>query len=95
MAKRRGSNWASLSSICNTSSATPAPRPFKNAIGGFFHFGQGIGDRDAAHGSSYALRLHAGLVSAVEREPVLLTVVAEEVLEAADGRLWAGYRAEG
>lgn len=52
-------------------------------------------DRDAAHGSSYALRLHAGLVSAVDRDPVLLTVVAEEILEAAGGRLWAGYRAEG
>jgi predicted nucleotidyltransferase len=52
-------------------------------------------DHDAAHGSSYALRLHAGLVAAVERDPVLLTVVVEEVLEAAGGRLWAGYRAEG
>jgi GNAT superfamily N-acetyltransferase len=52
-------------------------------------------DFDAAHGSSYALRLHAGLVSAAERDPVLLAVVAEEILDAAGGRLWAGYRAEG
>ena len=50
---------------------------------------------DAAHGTSYALRLHAGLVAAVERDPMLLTVVAEEILEGAGGRLWAGYRAEG
>jgi predicted nucleotidyltransferase len=50
---------------------------------------------DAAHRTSYALRLHAALVSAVERDPVLLTVVAEEILERAGGRLWAGYRAEG
>jgi predicted nucleotidyltransferase len=50
---------------------------------------------DAAHGTSYALRLHAALVSAVERDPVLLTVVAEEILEAAGGRLWAGYRVDG
>ena len=50
---------------------------------------------DAAHGTSYALRLHAALVSAVERDPVLLTVVAEEILDAAGGRLWAGYRAGG
>lgn len=52
-------------------------------------------ERDAAHGTSYALRLHAALVSAIERDPVLLTVVAEEILEAAGGRLWAGYRVEG
>jgi hypothetical protein len=52
-------------------------------------------DHDAAHGTSYALRLHAALVSAVERDPVLLTVVAEEILEEAGGRLWAGYRVEG
>ena len=52
-------------------------------------------ERDAIHGTSYALRLHAGLVSAVERDPVLLTVVAEEILEAAGGRLFAGYRLEG
>jgi len=52
-------------------------------------------DHDAAHGTSYALRLHAGLAAAVERDPVLLTVVAEEILEAAGGRLWAGYRVEG
>jgi predicted nucleotidyltransferase len=52
-------------------------------------------ERDEAHGSSYALRLHAGLVAAVEGDPVLLTVVAEEILEAAGGPLWAGYRAEG
>jgi hypothetical protein len=50
---------------------------------------------DAAHATSYALRLHAALVSAVERDPVLLTVVAEEILEVAGGRLWAGYRAGG
>jgi hypothetical protein len=52
-------------------------------------------ERDAAHGTAYALRLHAALVSAVERDPVLLTVVAEEILEEAGGRLWAGYRVEG
>jgi predicted nucleotidyltransferase len=50
---------------------------------------------DEAHGSSYALRLHAGLVAAVERDPVLLMVVAEEILEAAGGPLWEGYRADG
>ena len=50
---------------------------------------------DAAHGTSYALRLHAGLAAAVERDPVLLTVVAEEILEATGGRLWAGYRVDG
>jgi predicted nucleotidyltransferase len=52
-------------------------------------------DFDAAHGTSYALRLHAGLEAAVEGDPVLLTVVAEEILDDAGGRLWAGYRAEG
>ena len=52
-------------------------------------------ERDEAHGSAYALRLHAGLVAAVEGDPVLLTVVAEEILEAAGGPLWAGYRADG
>jgi GNAT superfamily N-acetyltransferase len=50
---------------------------------------------DAAHGTSYALRLHAGLAAAVDRDPVLLAVVVEEILDAAGGRLWAGYRAEG
>ena len=50
---------------------------------------------DAAHRTSYTLRLHAALVSAVERDPVLLTVVAEEILERAGGRLWAGFRVEG
>jgi hypothetical protein len=39
--------------------------------------------------------LHAGLAAAVERDAVLLAVVAEEILDAAGGRLWAGYRAEG
>jgi predicted nucleotidyltransferase len=52
-------------------------------------------EHDAAHGTSYALRLHAGLAAAVERDPVLLAVVAEEILEGAGGRLWEGYRAEG
>jgi len=52
-------------------------------------------DHDAARGSSYAIRLHAGLVAAVERDPVLLTVVVEEILDATGGRLWVGYRAEG
>lgn len=52
-------------------------------------------DHDTAHGSSYAIRLHAGLVAAVERDPVLLTVVVEEILDAAGGRLWVGYRVEG
>jgi len=52
-------------------------------------------DHDAARGSSYAIRLHAGLVAAVERDPVLLTVVVEEILDAAGGRLWVGYRAGG
>ena len=52
-------------------------------------------ERDTIRGTSYALRLHAGLVSAVERDAVLLTVVAEEILEAAGGRLFAGYRLEG
>jgi hypothetical protein len=50
---------------------------------------------DAAHDTSYALRLHAGLGAAVERDPVLLTVVAEEILDAAGGPLWVGYRVEG
>jgi len=50
---------------------------------------------DAGHETSYALRLHAGLVAAVEGDPVLLTVVVEEILEASGGRLWVGYRAEG
>jgi hypothetical protein len=50
---------------------------------------------DAARGTSYVLRLHAGLAAAVERDAVLLAVVAEEILDAAGGRLWAGYRAEG
>jgi hypothetical protein len=52
-------------------------------------------DQDAARGTSYALRLHAGLVAAVEGDPVLLAVVAEEILEAAGGRLFSGYRLEG
>jgi hypothetical protein len=52
-------------------------------------------EHDVARGTSYALRLHAALVSAVERDPALLTVVAEEILETAGGRLWAGYRLEG
>ena len=50
---------------------------------------------DAAHDTSYARRLHAGLAAAVERDTVLLSVVVEEILEAVGGRLWAGYRAEG
>jgi predicted nucleotidyltransferase len=50
---------------------------------------------DAAHGTSYALRLHAGLRAAVARDPVLLMVVAEEILDAAGGPLWVGYRVEG
>jgi predicted nucleotidyltransferase len=50
---------------------------------------------DAAHGTSYAIRLHAGLAAAVERDPVLLMVVAEEILDATGGRLWVGYRVEG
>jgi predicted nucleotidyltransferase len=50
---------------------------------------------DAAHGTSYAIRLHAGLTAAVERDPLLLVVVAEEILDAAGGRLWVGYRVEG
>lgn len=50
---------------------------------------------DAARETSYVLRLHAGLAAAVERDAVLLEVVAEEILDAAGGRLWAGYRAEG
>ena len=49
---------------------------------------------DAAHATSYSLRLHAGLAAAIDRDPVLLTVVVEEILEGAGGRLWAGYRAE-
>ncbi len=52
-------------------------------------------EHDATHGTSYALRLHAGLAAAVERDPVLLTVVVEEILESAGGRLWVGFRAEG
>jgi predicted nucleotidyltransferase len=52
-------------------------------------------DQDVARGTSYALRLHAGLVAAVEGDPVLLVVVAEEILEAAGGRLFSGYRLEG
>jgi predicted nucleotidyltransferase len=50
---------------------------------------------DATHETSYALRLHAGLAAAVEGDGVLLAVVAEEILDGAGGRLWAGYRAEG
>jgi predicted nucleotidyltransferase len=50
---------------------------------------------DAAHGTSYALRLHAGLGAALELDPVLLTIVAEEILDAAGGPLWVGYRVEG
>lgn len=50
---------------------------------------------DAAHETSYALRLHAGLAAAVEGDGVLLAVVAEEILDGAGGRLWVGYRAEG
>ena len=50
---------------------------------------------DAAHETSYALRLHAGLAAAVGGDGVLLAVVAEEILDGAGGRLWVGYRAEG
>jgi hypothetical protein len=50
---------------------------------------------DAAHATAYALRLHAGLAAAVGGDGVLLAVVAEEILDGAGGRLWAGYRAEG
>ena len=48
---------------------------------------------DEAHGTSYTLRLHAGLTAAVDGDPVLLTVVVEEILDASGGRLWTGYRA--
>lgn len=50
---------------------------------------------DAAHETAYALRLHAGLAAAVDRDPLLLAVVVEEILEGVGGRLWTGYRAEG
>ena len=50
---------------------------------------------DAVHGTSYALRLHAGLAAAFDRDAVLLSVVVEEILDGVGGRLWAGYRAEG
>ena len=50
---------------------------------------------DAAHGTSYALRLHAGLAASLDRDAVLLAVVVEEVLDGVGGRLWVGYRAEG
>jgi len=50
---------------------------------------------DAVHGTSYALRLHAGLAAALDRDAVLLAVVVEEILDGVGGRLWAGYRAEG
>lgn len=54
-----------------------------------------VRDHDADHGTSYALRLHAGLATALQRDPVQLMVVVEEILDRAGGRLWAGYRAEG
>jgi predicted nucleotidyltransferase len=52
-------------------------------------------ERDEARDTSYTLRLHAGLVAAVEGDPVLLAIVAEEILDLAGGPLWVGYRAEG
>jgi hypothetical protein len=52
-------------------------------------------EHDLAHDTSYALRLHAGLVAALDGDPMLVTVVAEEILDSVGGRLWAGYRAEG
>jgi predicted nucleotidyltransferase len=52
-------------------------------------------DYDAVHGTSYTLRLHAGLAAALVRDAVLLAVVVEEILDGVGGRLWVGYRAEG
>jgi hypothetical protein len=48
---------------------------------------------DAAAGTSYAARLHDGLHAALAGSPELLTALADEVLDRAGGRLWAGYAA--
>ena len=50
---------------------------------------------DAAAGTEYAARLHAGLVAAVLGDVAPLTTVADDVLGRLGGRLWAGYRAGG
>ena len=50
---------------------------------------------DAATGSAYTARLHAGLRSALDGDVRTLAEVAGEILAAAGGRLRAGYRAAG
>lgn len=46
---------------------------------------------DQATGSNWALRLHESLQHAMAGETEALAQVAEEVLDAAGGRLWEGY----
>lgn len=50
---------------------------------------------DAAHGTSYAERLHAALAAAVDGSAESLIALADEVLGPLGGRLWSGYRAAG
>ncbi|GAB3775899.1 hypothetical protein FB382_004259 [Nocardioides ginsengisegetis] len=50
---------------------------------------------DAVAGSTYAPRLLAALRAALDGDPGPLVVVADEVLDLAGGRLWAGFRLGG